>query len=132
MGISKYSGGPIVQTDGAGLSISGLKRLLMLFDAKERLSALQMTLNAGGIGKPGFDRVLAHLKEQYPVKSIENPSIGNKFAVFETKGARIELDGPHMSFDISATYMTKEFYKAMAQIDEEESRSNEKNEKSQF
>lgn len=131
-GISKFTDGPIFTMSGAGLEVQDLQRVTLIFDKERRLAALDMTLGAGGFGKPGYDRVLSYLKSQYPLKSNDNPRVGNKFAVFETKDARIELASPHMDFDMTVTYMTKVFHKSFVQVTNADRKSKAQSESARF
>ncbi|HYG87219.1 MAG TPA: hypothetical protein VD978_13255 [Azospirillum sp.] len=131
-GISTYTKGPIFTVSGVGLNVQDLQQVTLIFDKERRLAALQMTMSAGGFGKPGYDRVLGYLKSQYPLKSNANPSVGNKFSLFETKDARVELDAPHMSFDMTVTYMTKAFHRVFIQTTNAEKKAKNQSESARF
>lgn len=109
-GVNRYTSGPMYVVDGKGLGVSDLQRVLLIFDADRRLAALMMTMDVGGMGKPNFDRVLSHLKERYKTERIVNPPVGDKGAEFQTPGAQISIDAPHMSFQMTVAYMTKALF----------------------
>lgn len=110
-GANRYTSGPMYVVDGKGLGVSDLQRVLLIFDADRRLAALMMTMDVGGMGKPNFDRVLAHLKERYKAERIVNPLVGDKGAEFQTPGAQISIEAPHMSFQMTVAYMTKALFR---------------------
>lgn len=127
LGISRYSDGPTFETDGRGLGVEGLKGVLLIFDTNKRLTALQMTLDKGD-----FERILGHLRKQYPLTSSKQPFVGDREAIFETKDARIELSAPHMGFDSTVVYMTKAFYAAFQQRSETDRKAKLKSEGTRF
>lgn len=131
-GASKFTGGPVFTAPGNDLGVVGLSEVLLIFDKERRLAALQMTMAAGDMNKNGYDRVLAYLKQQYPLKSNQNPFVGDKLAVFETKGARIELSAPHLSFDMLVTYMTKQFHRKILEVNQAEGRTRQQREREKF
>lgn len=127
LGISRYSDGPAFETDGRGLGVEGLKRVLLIFDTNKRLTALEITLD-----KDDFDRVLGHLRKQYTLTSSKQPFVGDREAIFETKNARIELSAPHLGFDSTVVYMTRAFHAAFQQRSEAERRAKLKSEGTRF
>ncbi len=131
-GTNAYSNGPMLQMDGTGLDIDGLQTVLFVFDGESKMTALMMTMDAGGMGKGNFEKVQSFLRKSYPLKSSDNPFVGNKHAVFETAASRIELDAPHMSFDLTVTYMTKVFFKAFREARQAEEKNKEQSEGSRF
>jgi len=54
-GTNRYSDGPMLLAEGAGLGVDGLQSALLIFDRKETLVAMQLTLNKGALGEE-FDR----------------------------------------------------------------------------
>lgn len=127
LGINRYSDGPAFETDGRDLGVEGLKGVLLVFDTNKRLTALQMTL-----GKGDFERILGHLRKQYPLTSSKLPFVGDREAIFEAKDFRIELSAPHMGFDSSLVYMTKAFFEAVQQRLEAERKAKLKSEGARF
>jgi hypothetical protein len=110
-GINQYSSGPMYMIDGQGLGVEDLQSVLLIFDANSRLAALRMTMAGGGIEKKTFDRVLGYLKSQYKITELITPPVGNKSASFESGNVRIFLDAPHMSFQVTAIYTTRDFWR---------------------
>lgn len=108
--LNRYTSGPMYVVDGKGLGVSDLQSVLLVFDADRRLAALRMTMDVGGMGKLNFDRVLTHLKERYKATRIVNPPVGDKGAEFQTPGAQISIEAPHMSFQMTVAYMTKALF----------------------
>lgn len=107
-GISAITNGLILETDGTGLDVEGLRHVVLVFDADKRLDAVQMRMD-----KDAYDRVFGYLRKLYPLKSNQAPFVGDRKAVFADQGWRIELAAPHTSFDATATYMTKPFFAAL-------------------
>lgn len=131
-GVNSYSRGPMFKTAGAGLGIEGLKSASLVFDASSRLTAVELTMDAGGIGKPAYNRVLGHLQKQYKLVSNVAPPVGDKVAVLETADARIELHAPHLSFEVTVFYLTKDFHAAIIAGTKRDAETRSKNEAGRF
>ena len=101
LGTNAYSDGPMWRSAGVGLEIEGLQQVLAIFDVNQRLSGLQLTLD-----KHRYDAVMAHLKGKYRLKGEQRPFVGNRSAVLEGEGAVIEVEAPHLSFQMTVTYFT--------------------------
>ena len=103
-GINLYSGGPMLVSNGEGVGLDGLTELLFIFDKDDVLSAVMMTLP-----KNPTD-VFGKLAGKYQV--VENRI--DKFMNYGTaklaKGDTIvKIEAAHLSFEMSVTYMTKQF-----------------------
>ena len=130
-GTNHYSAGPMLLVEGAGLGVDGLQTALFIFDNKETLVAVQMTLNKGGLGEE-FDRTYECLVAKYPLARETVPFVGNKYARFEKDYIVIELDAPHLSFAMTVTYMTRSFEQAFKTLSKRETQEKEKREGGQF
>ncbi len=106
-GTNAYSNGPMFKLNGKGLGIEGLQAALFIFDKHKTLTAVQLTLH-----RDRFDKVMGHLQRKYKLVSQAIPFVGNKSARFTHGETVIELDAPHLSFKMTATYMTIAFEKA--------------------
>lgn len=126
-GISAISNGPILETNGTGLDVQGLQRVTLVFSADKRLEAVQMRMEQGT-----YDRVLGYLQKQYPLKSNQAPFVGDKKAVFADPGWRIEIAAPHMSFNVTVTYMTQPFFEALEQNAAAERKEKDRKESARF
>lgn len=119
-GISKYTRSPMYIAPGVGLGMDGLKQVRLVFDKSDRLVFLLMTLDAGGSGKPAYQRVFRSLKSRYSLKSEDSPEPGHWMATFEAVDALVELEAPRQGADVTAAYITKEAYRAFMEIDRAE------------
>lgn len=118
-GINAYSNGRMLESNGQGLSIDGLSRALFIFDAPDRLVAAELTLPKGPLGE-NIDPTLAMLKRKYRQVRLQRPFVGNVEARYEQGVSLVELNAPHMSFELTVTYMTRPFeqqYRAAVQAD---------------
>lgn len=114
-GTNKYSGGDMYHVDGDAYDIEGLKDVLYIFDDRQRLAGVIMDMDKGR-----FDSVYQYLTGKYKVTSQQRPFVGNQYAVFKPNDAVIELDSPHMSFDMEVRYLRNDLmqqFKAQSPAD---------------
>ena len=127
IGINKYSQGKMLKGMSHRFKIQGLKETLFIFDKQEKLALMMMTFN-----KNQFNSVVGYLKSKYPLKTKRMPFVGNKNVTFKKDGINIEVNAPHMSFDMTVVYSTDHFDKAYQKIQLQERRLKNKREQSQF
>ncbi|WP_172202835.1 hypothetical protein [Niveibacterium sp. COAC-50] len=107
-GTNAYSKGRMLESDGSGLNIEGLSKVLFIFDTQDKLVATLLTLPKG----PMNDNVaptISMLKRKYRAVRIQQPFVGDVEARFEQGSSVVALNAPHMSFDMNVTYMTRQF-----------------------
>jgi len=126
-GINKYSNGKMLKGMSPQFNIQGLKNTIFIFDKKDKLAVIMMTFN-----KNQFDTVFGYLKSKYPLKSKRIPFVGNKNVVFKKDGITIEVNAPHMSFDMEVMYSTDSFDKAYQRSQRIEQQQKNQREQSQF
>jgi hypothetical protein len=130
-GTNRYSGGPMLLAEGAGLGVEGLQEALFIFDNKETLVTVQLTLNKGALGE-AFDRTSERLVAKYKLVRKAVPFVGDKYARFEKGDAVIELSAPHLSFAMTVTYMTRSFEQNFKRVSQQDAQDKEKREGGQF
>ncbi len=113
-GTSAVVGGPILKGDGAGLEFPELQEIGLIFDETNVLQYVQLTLPKGGLGNPMFVRMDGQLSKKYRRTRHVVPFVGNQSAVYQSDNVEIQLDAPHMSFEITVAYLTPVFKKALA------------------
>ncbi len=101
-GSNKYSGGKMLQGDGAGLGIEGLSEITFIFDKTDKLAAVLMTLP-----KDSLQKTLSALSNKYQLIEKQVPFVGNAFVRLQQGDSVIELDAPHLSFQMTVNYLTK-------------------------
>lgn len=126
-GINKYSNGKMLKGMSPQFKIQGLKETFFIFDRDDKLAVIVMTFN-----KNQFNTVLGYLKKKYPIKSQKTPFVGNKRVVMHKDSTKIEINAPHMSFDMDVTYSTDAFNKAYKRILRLERQQKNQREQSQF
>jgi hypothetical protein len=107
-GTNKYTGGPMLKSGGEGLGIEGLSEIVLVFDKSQKLAAVLMTLPKGGMGDENFNRTLNMLSAKYKAVERQVPFVGNKFAKFRQGDSIVELEAPHLSFEMSLRYLTNQ------------------------
>jgi len=126
-GLNKYSQGKMLKGLNPAWKIHGLQKTTLVFDKKEKLTAIIMTMN-----KQQFDRVLGFLKSKYQLVSKRIPFVGNKTATFRKENVTIEINAPHMSFNMDVVYSTNVFDRAYERIRNAKRRNKNQHEQSQF
>ncbi len=127
IGTNSYSGGPMLKSDGAGSGIDALRWVTYIFDKNELLVAVSMKMD-----KHRFEQVYGVLKEKYPVIQQSIPFVGNKRVKLGYDDVFVEIDAPHLSFEMGVNYMTQNFYQKYAQALEAKRLEKHHHEKNQF
>lgn len=109
-GINAYSDGPMFESDGAGLDIEGLQRITFIFDKGNRLAGVVMTM-----AEHRFDDVYRFLAGKYRLQSKHIPFVGNRYARFSQDASIVEVEDPHLSFEMEVRYLTTELEKTFKQ-----------------
>jgi hypothetical protein len=126
-GINKWSNGPMLKTDGSSYEIEGLHSVLYIFDEQKKLMGVVMDLN-----KERFSSIYEVLSKKYKVKEQKRPFVGNQFAVFESPDGIVELDAPHLGFNMEARYLRSDLVQKFNSGSEAENRAKKKREAEQF
>ncbi|MBI1928181.1 hypothetical protein HYR99_28540 [Candidatus Poribacteria bacterium] len=127
-GINKYTGGPQFKTDGEGYDIETLTKVFYIFDEKEKLAGVLMTMS-----KNRFDDIFDVLSgKKYEVIVKERPFVGNMYARFKAKGVTIEMDAPHLGFTMSVSYLRDDLYQKFNSQSAQEEQQKKEKEKSKF
>lgn len=103
-GTNRYSGGPMLESNGDGLGVDGLTSLLLIFDKNNVLAGVVMTLpkNPKGIAE--------QLAEKYRMVDNKIDTFMNKgYARMEKGDSVVEINAPHMAFTMDIRYLSKQF-----------------------
>ena len=104
-GVNSWSNGIMYQIDTSNIPLEGLKEALAIFNPDGKLVCINMVLN-----KSRFDEMHKQLRKKYKVVKTQIPFVGYSYAHYKDgKTLIIELDAPHLSFDMTLTYMQKSF-----------------------
>ena len=126
-GINKFSAGTMLRTNGSSYEIEGLNDVLYIFDDQQKLAGVIMNMN-----KNRFDTVYQAVSKKYKVASQNRPFVGNQFARFKTPDSTIEIDAPHLSFEMEVRYIRKDFLQKFNSQSTAEAESKKKREASNF
>jgi hypothetical protein len=100
-GANKFSGGKVLASTGHGLDVDGLVRVLFIFDKSDVLQGVVMTL------EHNFKATFDLLKRKYKLVSKQTPLPGYGQARFAQGASVITLEAPHMSFEMTLSYLSK-------------------------
>ena len=106
-GTNTWTDGPSLRVEGGDYGIEGLRSVEYIFDSSNKLTAVIMIL-----GQHRFGDIVDVLAGKYKLTKKAQPSVGNKYAHFSTPDGLIEVDAPHLSFEMDVSYMTTAFHKA--------------------
>ena len=126
-GENSYSAGPMLKTDGSGYGIQGLSSVLYIFDPDKKLAGILMNMD-----KHRFNAIFQMLAGKYRVTAQERPFVGNKFARFKTEDSIIEVDAPHLSFDMEVTYLRNDLMQKFTAASAAEAAAKKRQESAQF
>ena len=126
-GTNTYSGGEMYRIDASRIDFEGLQGVLAIFGKDGTLQAVTATLD-----KNRFDAVNQGLAGKYKSVSKKLPFVGDKRVVYVDGQTEIELDAPHMSFEMVMTYATKSLIKAFRSQSSQAAQQKKRNEASQL
>lgn len=127
LGSNAYSDGNMFSTSGEPYDIQGLKKVSYVFDQQRRLTAVFLNL-----GNDRFNSVFAALAGKYKLISKQVPHVGDRSAHFSSSDCAIEIDSPHMSFNLTVSYSSFEFRKAYDVRSKAAAEAKKKSEASKF
>lgn len=100
VGTNKFTDGVMLGGDGQGLDVDGLHKITFIFDNKEILQGVVMTLEKNF--RPTFEK----LRKKYTVVSKQIPFVGDSRARFSQGGSLVVLDAPHLTFEMTLSYIS--------------------------
>lgn len=125
--VNKWTGGAQFHTDGSAFEIRGLQNVQYIFDDQKKLTAIIMTM-----GKDGFDSVFKAVSAKYKVVNQQRPFVGNQYAKLKSQDSIIEIDAPHMGFDMEVRYIRDDLMKKFNEQSAAEEQAKKKKEASKF
>lgn len=126
-GINLYSQGPMLTLRPGEVELDGLQEFTLIFDDQHKLAAMVLTL-----GKHRFDAVHGHLRGRYAVRESQIPFVGDRYVRYGAPGATIELNAPHLSFEMTLIYQRDDFRKAFRDHQAKQREEKRRREASQF
>ncbi len=123
LGLNRFSGGPALRTDGAAYEVETLSKVVYIFDERKRLSGVLMTMN-----KSRYEAVHKFLAAKYKLFSETRPFVGNQMSRFKTADTTIDMDAPHLGFEMEIRYLNDDLlkrYNAQSQLEAEAKRRQE-------
>ena len=117
----------MLRTDGASYEIEGLLGVMYIFDTQGKLAGVIMEMEKGR-----FASVYQFLRQKYKVSSERRPFVGNQYARFNPADAIIELDAPHLSFEMEVRYLRNDLMKKFNADSAKEEAAKRKSEAEKF
>lgn len=126
-GMNKYSNGKMYSVQGQAYGVAGLSNALFIFDQQDLLSGVVLTMD-----KNRFDDIKKILDEKYRLVSSQVPFVGNKSAKYRDGDVQIEINSPHLQFEMSVIYLNEKLRKNFEMISASESQEKARRESSKF
>lgn len=126
-GTNKYSQGPMFKVEPSSVQLDGLQQMTLIFNKQQVLVGVMTTLP-----KAQFKPFHEMLSKKYRVTSEEVPFVGDASVKYKSGGTQIELDAPHLSFQMSMNYFRNELLDAFKQQEELEQKAKQKATESQL
>lgn len=130
-----YADGPILENDGSGFDIDGIKGTQFGFDGKNKLVYVWMTVaEADKMNNTTYKKVVSFVKQRgYKVVRSVEPFVGSRSTEFLTPNNEIiTVSAPHMDFNVYAEYTTKEFDVMRSKQQQQSNKSKTQKESSNF
>lgn len=120
-GTNKYSGGKMFEADGGGLNVEGVKSVVFIFDQADVLAGLLVTM-------PKDPKSLVKtFNGKYKLVNNKVDNFMNFGTAQFTKGDTvIDIDAPHLSFDMEVRYLSKRLRDAFMQQSNAEAAAKQK------
>jgi tetratricopeptide (TPR) repeat protein len=103
-GYSKWTGGKIFTSKGTAHSIEGAQKITYIFNNEDLLDAVIIAMH-----KDYFHQVNSYLKGKYTLLSATVPFVGDKYTRYKQGSSIVEIDAPHLSFEMEVIYKTLSF-----------------------
>ncbi len=103
-GISEWTDGAIYSIPVNALDFEGVKGDYVVFTQDGKLTAITINLD-----KERFNKIHEMLAKKYKVAQKNIPFVGNKFVRYTNGDDVIELNAPHLSFEMNLLYAEKKF-----------------------
>ena len=126
-GINEFSGGRIYHIQGNHYDIAGLKSVVYTFDQQDKLVAVLLTMD-----KNRFNSIRQILNENYRVVDEKVPFVGDKYVSYISGNVQIWLNAPHLSFEMTITYITDSLAQKIQQEVERSQQETRRRESSRF
>jgi hypothetical protein len=120
-GINRYSGGKMFEADGSSLNIEGVETVTLIFDQSDILAGVLVSM-------PKDPKALVKtFSGKYKLISNRvNDFMNNGYAKFQKGDTIIEINAPHMSFNMEVRYITTRLMTAFLQQSTAETEAKQK------
>jgi hypothetical protein len=121
IGINKFSGGKMLEADSDGLNVDGVKNVIFIFDPSDVLVGVLVTMPKDP------KSLVAMFSSKYKLVNNRVDNFMNNGTAQFTKGDTvIDIDAPHLSFDMEVRYLSKRLREAFMKQSDAEAASKQK------
>ena len=126
-GTNDWTRGPSFAVQQGNYGIDGLQSVQYVFDTSGKLVGVFMTM-----AKHRTDDIFDVLAGKYKLVKKVRPYVGDQYAKFNDSGTIIELEAPHLSFQMEVRYMTPAFVKTWEDGTKNQAQQKRAQEKAKF
>lgn len=109
-GQNRFSGGNMFDVDGAGLEVEGVNKATFIFDASDVLAGVVVSM-----AKDPKSLARSFSGKYKVVANRINSFMNYGYAKFQKGDSVIEIDAPHLSFQMEVRYVTSQLLAAFTQ-----------------
>ncbi|TCM65087.1 hypothetical protein EC844_11650 [Acinetobacter calcoaceticus] len=111
LGGESYAGGPVLENDGSGFDIEGLRSTQFAFDANNKLHYVFMNIDGTQDKQASYNRIVSYIKERgYKVVRSKEPFVGDRLTEFVSPAQEtITVSAPHLDFTVYVEYVSPKF-----------------------
>lgn len=124
-GQNKFSLGDMYDIGTSQIQFEGLQSVRTVFNQDGLLIAVLT-----GLPKARYNYLKSALAGKYTLVSHKTPFVGDKSAKFKSGNTEIEIDAPHMSFEMTMNYLHVDFLRAFRTKSANERQTKQKKESS--
>jgi hypothetical protein len=100
-GTNKWTGGPMLKSNGSGLDIEGLQEFLFVFGRDKKLEGVILTMR-----KERLRAVAELLRTKYTPAHEDLPFVGDASATYHMGESLARIEAPHLSSSMNVLYLT--------------------------
>ncbi|MDD2782342.1 hypothetical protein [Sulfuricurvum sp.] len=127
VGINNLSQGDVYDLDPSELGIEGMQSARVIYDKNGKLMGVFTTFPKGK-----FQYLFGQMKSKYKLVTSNIPYVGDTSAKLTNGNTEIQLNAPHMSFEMELNYVDKNLLKIAKQKSSNDAQQKSKHEASQL
>ena len=117
----------MLSVDVSAAHVNNVKDLTLIFDENELLQAISFETD-----KYNFKAIDEYVSQKYQPVKRQVPFVGDKYAEYRSPNALIKINAPHMSFQMTITYVSQDMWDKFNRVSKAEDTQEKNNAAAQF